>query len=499
MAQPLLLQEYQGRDWSGLTTKNHLGAIFEAMPQDASKLVTMMHNVNRGANFYSFLRTNFSPLRLDREDDFRWKLQGDSNKNIPLVEAQKSDGTTVSAGDKLGLAHGQFYLVFSERYFTYPMLIVGEKNQVYPIRIVAPEEPYGNNWRYRCELFVGDPEMFIPYDEVQAGKRFSKEWAVVEQTMSKRGAEPNFTSPFSMRNKFTRIRMQSTIPGNMLKRPLVFSWPVQDENGKEQQMNTWMEYHDWELDSQFEDMKAKMLNFATINERDDGTTAQIGDSGFEIEQGAGLEQQIESSNLSFYNGFDLDIQWLYEHIMDLSDNTGYGDSRKIMMRTGRYGAYNFHKAIKNYTQLFTPIQNQDMIYKTGNGWGFAENFMEYRGPDGTTLGVLVDPSYDDEARFGKVRGPGGQGTAKSYEYQILNVGRVGGEDNIRLVFPGEEEDIRAYEPGLRDPYDVSARKRGGKMAANPVDGYTVHRSFAGGVMVKDPTRCATVRPNVLQA
>src|SRR6056297_1856066 len=166
MTPDLLLQEYQGRDWSGLTTRNHLGAIFEAMPQDASKLVTAMHSVNRGVNFYSFLRANFGSLRLKTEDDFRWKLQGTSNKNIPLVEAQKVDGTAVSTGDKLGIAHSQFYLVFSERYFTYPMLIVGEKNQVYPIRIVAPEEPYGNNWRSRCELFVGDPELFIPYDEL---------------------------------------------------------------------------------------------------------------------------------------------------------------------------------------------------------------------------------------------------------------------------------------------------------------------------------------------
>lgn len=496
---PLLLQDYQGRDWTGLTTQNHLGAIFESMPQKATQLVTKMHSVNDGTNFYSFLRSNFQPLRLNDEADFTWELQGDSDKNIPLVEAQKIDGTAVSPGDKLGIGHSQFYLVFNERYFTYPLLIVGEKNSVYPIRIVAPEEPYGNGWRYRCELFVADDEKFIPYEELTAGKRFSKEWAVVESTMSKVGSEPNFTSPFRMRNKFTNIRMQSTVPGNMLRKPLVSSWPATDENGNQVTMSTWLEYHDWELDRQFEAMKAKMLNFATINERPDGTTPQVGDSGFTIEQGAGLEQQIESSNLVFYNGFSLDIEWLYKHIMDLTSPNSYGQPQKILMRTGRYGAYNFHKAIKNYTQLFTPIQNQDMIYRTDNGWGFAENFLEYRGPDMTTLGVMVDPAYDDEARFGKVRGPGGYGTAKSYEYQILNVSKIEGEDNIRLVFPQEGEDIRGYQPGMRDPYDVNARQRGGKLMASEVDGYTVHRKFFGGVMVKDPTRCATFRPNVLAA
>lgn len=494
--QPLLLQDYKGKDWTGLTTDNHLGSIFESQPQEASKLVTMMHLRNRGSNFWGFLR-QFPEKRLQTEEDFRWRLQGISEKNIPLVEAQTTTGEAVSPGDKLGIGHSQFYLVFGEKYFTYPLLIVGEKNSIYPIRIVDTPEPINaSQWRYKCELFVGDPDKFIPYEEVQAGKKFSKEWAVVSHTMSKRGALPSFTSPFSMTNKFTYIRMQDTIPGNMLRHPLVFAWQVRDKATKKTKtVGTWMEYHDWEMDAQFEDMKAKMLNFATINERDDGTTPQTDSSGFVIEQGAGLEQQIESSNVSYYNDFQINIDFLYEHVMDLSDNVGYGDVRKVLLRTGRWGAKKFHDAIKNHVQGFTIMRNEDMIFKVGGGWGFSENFTEYKGPDGTRLGVMVDPTYDDDVRF-KVPGPGGKGTAKSYEYQILNVGRVGGEDNIRLVFPEGGEDIRGYEPGLRNPGDVNARMgQGGKWMAHPVDGYTVHKMFIGGTQVKDPTRCATLKPS----
>lgn len=495
--EPLILQENQGKDWSGFTTKNHLGAIYEANPQEASKLVTLMHLRNRPANFWTFLR-QFEPLRLKTDDDFRWRLQGTTDKNIPLVEAQKLDGTSASPGDKLGIGHTQFYLIFGENYFSFPSLIVGEKNSVYPIRIVDVPEPLsGNRYRYRCELFDGNPDKFIPYEELNAGKKFSKEWAVVSHTMSKKGSTPSFTSPFTMRNKFTYIRMQDTIPGNMLGRPLSFEWPVKDQKtGKSTTARTWMEYHDWEMDSQFEDMKAKMLNFATINERDDGTTAQTDPSGFTIEQGAGLEQQIENSNETTYNDFNIDIDWLYEHIMDLRGNTT-GETNKILMRTGKWGAKKFSDAIRNYANGFQMVQASDMVFKVGGGFGFADNFTEYKGPDGTRLGVMVDPTFDDDVRF-KVPGPeNGKGTAKSYEYQILNVGKVeGGEDNIRLVFPENGEDIRGYEPGLRHPYDVQAKQGGGKLMASAVDGYTIHKMFIGGIMVKDPTRCATIRPAV---
>ena len=85
MAQQVsILQEYFPTDWGGLTTKNHLGAIYATQPQDATKLVTLLHKANGGFNFTHFLR-KFEPLFLESDDDFRWRLQGDSEKNIPFL------------------------------------------------------------------------------------------------------------------------------------------------------------------------------------------------------------------------------------------------------------------------------------------------------------------------------------------------------------------------------------------------------------------------------
>ncbi|NJN99400.1 MAG: hypothetical protein HC875_37540 [Anaerolineales bacterium] len=298
-----------------------------------------------------------------------------------------------------------------------------------------------------------------------------------------------------MKNTFSMIRMQDTRPGNMISRPVAFSWVAKDSNNKQHVMTTWQQYADWEFEQQYQDMKDKLINFATTNRAADGTFRQIGYSGFRIEQGAGLEQQIESSNVLYFNNFDIDVEWITEALMDVTDNNrgGYGTSRMVLMRTGKWGAYAWHKALRNYSQLYTPFTTDKMLYTTPDGWGIQENFVQYRGPDGTTLGVLVDPAYDDEER-NKIKHPSGKGVAKSWEYQILNVGRTGGEDNIRLVFQKDMEDYMGYMPGLRDPFQAKGAMR---YMASPEDGYTIHRAFVGGCMVQDPTRCLTVRPNVL--
>ena len=486
------LQEYFPTDWSGLTVKNHLGAIYQTQPQDASKLVTLMHKANGGFNFTHFLK-KFEPLFLDTDDDFRWKLQGDSEKNIPLVGAT-INGSDVSTTSQTGVAHAQFVLRFPEQYFSETNVIVGEQNSVYPIRIVDQPEPNGANWDYTCELLTGDPTLFIPFDEIVAGKRFSKDWSIVEKTLSQKGGTPNYTSPFTMKNIFSMIRMEDTRPGNMINRPVAFSWVGLDADDNQKTMTTWMDYADWEFERQFNAMKDKLLNFATINRGSDGLFKQKGKSGFHIEQGAGLDQQMDSGNIAYYNNFDLDIKWLSEHIMDLSDDyRGYGDKREIMMRTGKWGAYNFSESIKDYTQLYTPLRNTDMLKKSGDGWELTENFIAYRGPDGTRLTVFVDPSFDDRAR-NKIAHPSGKGVAKSYQYDILNVGRVGGEDNIRLVFEKGSEDIWAYEQGLRSPFTTDGKKN---MIGNPKDGYTLHRAAVLGAMIKDPTRVARIIPSVL--
>src|SRR3990167_2285111 len=480
------LQQYTPTDFSGLVTKNHLAQLYMIEPQWASKLAMRIHEVNYGTDLDSFLE-RFDPLYMDTDDDFRWLLIGSEGKNVPLVEA-RIDGTAIVASDRAGENNTQFELVFPEAYFSETNLIVGEQNELYPILIKEGPFPEGNNWMYKCELLSGDNTLFVPFEELAAGKRFSKEWSPVEQTLSTKGGTPNYTSPFEMRNAFTMIRMEDMRPGNMISRPVAVSFRSND--GKVH--STWMQYADFQLDKQFREMKSRLLMYATSNKASDGTYKQKGKSGYEIQQGAGIKQQMEASNVAFYNTFD--IRWLTQILLDLSiGKLGEGE-RRFVLRTGERGMVQFHEALSDYASLYTPLQDQNRVQSFGtNGLRFKGQFMEYMGPQGIVVTLMHDPMKDDLIR-NKIMHPDG-GPAESYVYDILDMGKnKDGNSNVRKVYVKNSNDIMGFEPGLRNPFTSDLKMN---VMSSSVDGYKTHRASMCGAIVYDPTRTATVKPSIL--
>ena len=197
-------QMYENDDITGLVTQSHLGYRFGIEPQQASKVATMIHQANFGATVSAYL-DKFSPVYLDSDDDFTWDLVSNGKKNIPLVRASlTSGGAAIGASDRCGENFTEFFLVFPEAYFTDVNQIVGERNEVYPVRVLDDPKPIGNYYEYRVSLNTGNDALFMPYDELLPGKRFSKDFSPVERTLSKKGGGVHYTFPFKMQNDFCR-------------------------------------------------------------------------------------------------------------------------------------------------------------------------------------------------------------------------------------------------------------------------------------------------------
>ena len=488
--------------WKGLTRENHLGSIFQNSPQKATNLMVQLLAYYRGKTLDTFL--NQFPVReFDDDSEYYWDIIGSSRRNIPLVEARDETGTVVVAGAaNVGAGTAPFYLVFPEDWFADGEVIVGNLNQVYPFRILGEARMEGTNAVYKVELMGGNT-LGCPSERLLAGERFSVEYAPVEKEFSRKVGDIRFSSPVSMRNEWTTIRIQHKVAGNMLNRKLAVGIPMvhSDPSGKQVKdvANKWMHYVEWELEQQFSDAKNNALAFSTSNRNANGEYMNFGKSGGVIKQGAGLFEQMEVANTMYYNKFSLKL--LEDALYQLSaSKLEYGD-RTFLIKTGERGAIQFHKAVLNvisgWTQFMLDNSSIGVIEKTqsvlhSNALSAGFQFVEYKAPNGVRVKLDVDPYYDDPVR-NKIIHPDG-GPAFSYRYDILYIGTMDQPNIFKCQIKGQNE-LRSYQWGLRNPW---TGQMGNPYASFDEDSAIIHRMATLGICVLDPTRTMSLIPAILQ-
>ena len=487
--------------WKGLTTENHLGSIFRTQPQKATELMVQLLAFYRGKTLDTFL-SQFPTKEFDNADEYTWDVVGSSRRNIPLVEARDASGNVISSG-VAGAGTEPFYVVFAEDWFADGEVIVGEKNEVYPLRILGDPRMEGTNAVYKVELMAANTTG-MPADELTAGKRFSVEYAPVEKELSRKVGDVRFTSPISMRNEFSVIRIQHKVPGSMLNKKLAIGIPVTEQSASGRLVknvkNMWMHVVDWETECQWSDYKNNILMYGRSNRTANGEYMNFGKSGKAIRMGAGLREQMEYANVQYYNTFT--IKLLEDALYELSAaKLDFGD-RYFVIKTGERGAAQFNKAVKDDLSGWTifDIDNSsvNVVSKTtsnlhSNALKAGFQFTEYLAPNGVRVKIDVDPFYDDPVR-NKVLHPDG-GVAESYRYDILYIGTMDQPNIFKCKVRGDEE-YRGYEWGFRNPF--TGQKNNPNMSFDE-DAAVMHRMATLGVCVLDATRTMSLIPAILQA
>jgi hypothetical protein len=179
----------------------------------------------RGKTLDTFL-SQFPTKEFEDDTEYTWDVIGSSRRNIPLLEARDEDGEVVTAeSGMVGAGTAPFYLVFPEDWFADGEYIVGNLNEVYQFRIMGDARMEGTNAVYKVEL-AGGNTLGVPAERLLAGEKFSVEAAFVENELSRKVGDIRFTSPVSMRNEFSTIRIQHKVPGSMLGKKLAVGVPM---------------------------------------------------------------------------------------------------------------------------------------------------------------------------------------------------------------------------------------------------------------------------------
>ena len=110
----------------------------------------------------------------------------------------------------------------------------------------------------------------MPAEELTLGKRFSWDYAVVENTMSRNVGGVRYSSPISMRNEWSTIRISEKVPGNMLNRKLKVGLPVLDKSGKKAIFEGWMHHVDYQVEETFSEYKNNIIMYGRSNRNKNG-------------------------------------------------------------------------------------------------------------------------------------------------------------------------------------------------------------------------------------
>ena len=489
--------------WKGLTKENHLGSAFGAAPQKATNLMVQLLAYHRGKTLDTFLN-QFPTREFEDDNEYYWDVIGTSRRNIPLVEARDENGTPIEDRDdatsNVGVGTAPFYLVFPEDWFADGEFIVGELNEVYQFRILGDPRMEGTNAVYKVELAGGNTDG-VPVERLLPGERFSIEAAFVEKELSRKVGDVRFSTPVSMRNEWSNIRIQHKVPGSMLNKKLAVGIPVVDnKTGNKTVKNMWMHVVDYEVECQFSDYKNNALAFGRSNRNSNGEYMNFGKSGNVIKTGAGLFEQMEVANTTYYNTFS--IKLLEDALYELSAaKLDFGD-RYFLIKTGERGAIQFHKAVLNtvsgWTQFDLSGDALNVVKKTNsklhsNALSAGFQFVEYLAPNGVRVKIDVDPFYDDPVR-NKIQHPNG-GVAMSYRYDIMYIGTMDQPNIFKCAIKGQPE-YRGYQWGpFRNPFTGAANN---PYASFDEDAAVIHKYATLGICVLDPTRTMSLIPAILQ-
>lgn len=499
------LQQFQAlafKGWaSNITKANHLGSMLQLQPQQASPVLIELLAVNYGKNLDIFL-SQFGTKVFETDADYTWDVVGSARRNIPLKGARDENGVDITSSysanptGMVGAGRTTFELIFSEPQFFNGEVIVGELNEAYPFRILGDVRREGTDAVYTVELMGGNTKG-VPFEELLPGKRFSYEYAPVSRGLSRGVGGVRHSTPASVRNEFSQIRIKDKLSGDMMDQKIAMGIPMVNSEGKVTTSTAWMHIEDWEIEKTWSEYKANVLAYGRSNRNSNGEYMNFDQSGEVIRMGDGIYPQVEVANTQYYNKFSLGL--IEDILYDLTENKiGFGD-RTFVLKTGQQGAIKFHKAVKEETSGWMSMAiNADgigAIAKTTsplhkNALRAGYQFTEWMAPNGITVKVDVDPMYDDRVR-NKILLDGKP--AQSSRFDIWDIG-TSKEQNICKVEAKNRPEVHGYAWGLRNPFNGTNNN---PYMSHDEDSATVHKMATLGALVYDPTRTVSLIPAVL--
>lgn len=486
-----LLARYGAKSFNGPLKAYHFGELGMQAPQIESELFTRLFK-NLPSDDYVNLMNEFPTIELEYEDSFyHWRVAGNNNKNIPLLDWEDSLGAKPS----LIPATASFYMYFNEDFFNPNDIIVGNNPDEYYIRVISREQLAAGNWKYEVKLVTDDPvNKSLPSTELALHSLWSKETNFQPGSRSDRGTEAHFNTFIELKARAAKQRMQYAVDGDVIakgqNKPLLMGFPdPTDPKNPKAMKGAFVNFYDVVARYQFRKQQARAFLFSQKNYDQNEVYYDIdGKNGTTIQTFSGMFKQIAATNVQPYSTINLD------KIVDMTIEMGLAykqdDQYYVVLETGAYGKKDISQWIEARAAQYTPNWDATRVKENGEMGGAGRTltgvFTQFKSYNGVNIAVKQRPFFDDTERY-KVKHSSGLGLNSSRNILVRDwVGEAGVH---RLKVKNFGNGIFRYIPGMRDPFSWGGSELSkGALATNPVDGYEVHGMDMIGTVVKDPTK-----------
>lgn len=346
---------------------------------------------------------------------------------------------------------------------------------------VVDKRKEGRGFEYTLKTYTEGPEHFIRPAYLEPGTKWTRMYTMRGEAAESGGHTENYTS-VEYKNSLVKLRKQFKVTDFAAQAVLDIAFT--DETGKV--YRSWM---DMQEATYHMAMNKELCTHAMYSRLGDQPLIDP-DSGYPINPGAGMEQQIEfGGNVERYTTLSAElIEAFFDRIV--YSRISPGDLGEVIGLSGHYGMKEYAKALDVWTGGKAIVREGSLFNRAAQGVhnnslraGFQ--YTVYDLPNGGSFKLIHNPLNDDKSIHRDIDPLTGY-PLQSQRITILDVtggngASINTKENITLVRKNKVYGTTIVE-GRVGP--------GGEISKNPKhsgDYYRVDISDSVGIEIKDPT------------
>lgn len=348
---------------------------------------------------------------------------------------------------------------------------------------VVDKKKEGRGFLYTLKTYTEGPEHFIRPNYLEPGTKWTRMYAMRGEA-AETGGHTETQTQIEYKNSLVKLRKEYQVTD--FASQAVLDITFKDENGKV--YRSWMDMQE----AQYHMAMNKELAMHAMYSRLGDQPLIDPDSGYPINPGAGMQQQISfGGNVERYTTLTAElIEAFFDKIV--YSRISPGDLGEVIGFSGHYGMKEFHKALDVWTGGRAIVKESNVFIK-GDPKGVHNNSLRtgyqytvFDLPNGGSFRLIHNPLNDDKEIHRDIDPLTGF-PLESQRITILDVTGGNGQsinqrDNICLVRKNKVYGTTIVE-GRYGPGGAIT----GDRAKHSGDYYRVDISDSVGIEIKDPT------------